>query len=123
MTMKKLSALFLACAAVIVGAVAIASSEAQARGSVDGPVVYVISQGRYYDSIVQTMLPQEGPFQQLFPIVDEMGEVIGLETEFGPGDVEFVGGRWWIDINGDTEMDGGDLYFSCPLLGPGRTTP
>lgn len=55
----------------------------------------------------------EGPFQKL-----EMG-ANGLETEFGPGDPGYVGGRWWVDVNGDEKMDVGDKFFSCPLLGPG----
>ncbi len=41
-------------------------------------------------------------------------------TEFGPGDNGYVGGRWWVDLNGDDIMNDGDLFFSCPLLGPGR---
>ena len=47
----------------------------------------------------------------------------GLQTEFGPGDQDYVGGRWWIDANGNGEMDAQDAYFSCPLLGPGRAEP
>jgi hypothetical protein len=46
-----------------------------------------------------------------------------LQTEFGLGDPEYVGGRWWVDANGDGEMDSGDAYFLCPLLGPGREEP
>jgi hypothetical protein len=58
------------------------------------PVIYVTSQDLYY-----------------------------LQTEFGPGDHDFVGGRWWLDANGDDIMNEGDAFFSCPLLGPGRDTP
>ncbi len=88
-------------------------------GRGDGPVIYVTSQGLYYDSIVTASpLPQHGPFQKL-----EMGGPIGLQTEFGPGDRGYVGGRWWLDLNGNGEMDGEDAFFSCPLLGPGRETP
>ena len=93
---------------------------AQARGNgkhAEGPVIYVAGQNLFYDSIVLTMLPQKGPFQQLHITED------GLWTEFGPGDHEFVGGRWWVDANPNGEMDDGDLYFSCPLLGPGRLEP
>ena len=81
------------------------------------PVIYVSSQGLYYDSIVGPTLPMKGRFQKL--------EVIGgqLTTEFGPGDHDFVGGRWWIDLNEDDIMNEGDAFFSCPLLGPGRDTP
>lgn len=88
-------------------------------GRGDGPVIYVTSQGLYYDSIVTASpLPQHGPFQKL-----EMGGPIGLQTEFGPGDPGYVGGRWWLDLNGNGEMDGEDAFFSCPLLGPGREMP
>jgi opacity protein-like surface antigen len=105
-------------AALALLAVALAGAQsAQARGNVDGPVIYVTGQGLFYDSIVQTMLPQKGPFQKL-----EMGgpSSFNLQTEFGPGDEGYVGGRWWLDLNGNNQMDDGDMYFSCPLLGPGR---
>ncbi len=83
-------------------------------------VVYVESQGLFYDSIVGPDLPAKGPFQQLRP-----GEGPGgaLATDFGPGDPGYVGGRWWVDVNGNGEMDDGDHFFSCPLLGPGRASP
>jgi hypothetical protein len=89
-------------------------------GDLVRPVVYVESQGLYYDSVVLTDLPSQGPFQQLFPGAGPEGTLL---TEFGPGDQGFVGGRWWVDVNGDGVMDDGDAYFLCPLLGPGRTTP
>ncbi|MFT5181031.1 MAG: hypothetical protein ACI8S3_000909, partial [Alphaproteobacteria bacterium] len=62
-----------------------------------GPTVCVTSQGLCYDSIVTAPeLPPVGPFQQLMPtLVDGV-----LETEFGPGDPEYRGGRWWLDLNG-----------------------
>ena len=85
------------------------------------PVIYVTSQGLYYDSIVGPNLPQEGPFQRLFPpYANPDWEGDTLSTEFGPGDRGHVGGRWWVDANGNDKMDEGDAYFSCPLLGPGR---
>ena len=88
-------------------------------GRGDGPIIYVYGQGLYYDSIVTAdPLPARGKFQKL-----EMGGPTGLQTEFGPGDNDFRGGRWWVDVNGNGEMDAGDHYFSCPLLGPGRETP
>ena len=87
----------------------------RSTGRGTGPIIYVESQGLYYDSIVTAdPLPMEGRFQQLVPTAE------GLVTEFGPGDQEFVGGRWWVDVNGNGEMDEGDNFFSCPLLGPGR---
>jgi hypothetical protein len=77
-------------------------------------VVYVTSQGLYYDTFVTNdPLPMEGPFQLI-----ENGE-----TEFGPGDPGYLGGRWWEDTNQNGIMDATDHYFHCPLLGPGRETP
>lgn len=91
-----------------------------ARGNQPHPeaVVYVTSQGLFYDTIVLGSLPQRGRFQKL----EVMTGPSGLQTEFGPGDQGFVGGRWWVDVNGDDIMDSGDMYFLCPLLGPGRAT-
>ena len=84
------------------------------RGNGALGVVYVSSQGLYYDTFVSAQrLPMHGPFQKL-----ENGV-----TEFGPGDRGYVGGRWWIDNNGDNIMDENDTFLLCPLLGPGRTTP
>lgn len=90
-------------------------------GRGDGPVIYVTGQNLVYDSIVTAdPLPPHGRFQKLVP-----GGPTGLQTEFGPGDHGYVGGRWWLDQNNNGEMDppgeDGDKYFSCPLLGPGRT--
>jgi hypothetical protein len=88
-------------------------------GRGDGPVIYVTSQGLYYDSIVTAdPLPMRGRFQLL-----ETAHPMGPATEFGPGDRGYLGGRWWVDENGDGEMDSGDHFFSCPLLGPGREAP
>ncbi|WP_044832777.1 hypothetical protein [Thalassomonas actiniarum] len=87
------------------------------KGRGNGPVIFVESQQLYFDSIVLADLPPKGRFQQLIP-----GEN-GLSTEFGPGDVGHLGGRWWLDLNDNGVMDGADKYFLCPLLGPGRITP
>jgi hypothetical protein len=87
-------------------------------GRGDGPIIYVEGQGLYYDSIVTAdPLPQHGPFQKLY-----VGP-LGLSTMFGPGDPGYRGGRWWLDLNGNGELDTEDKYFSCPLLGPGRLDP
>ena len=83
-------------------------------------VVYVESQDLYFDSIVGPDLPMKGNFQELKPGDAPNG---GLATEFGPGDPGYLGGRWWVDVNGDHQMDADDHYFSCPLLGPGRSAP
>lgn len=76
--------------------------------------VYVSSQGLYYDTFVSAeTLPMQGRFQKL-----ENGV-----TEFGPGTPGYLGGRWWVDVNGNDIQDAGDMFLLCPLLGPGRTTP
>ena len=117
--MKTLKTLGTAC---LMGAALVATTTAYAerekgRGHTGAPVVYVTSQGLYYDSIVVVdSLPMKGDFQQLIPGMN------GLSTEFGPGEVGHLGGRWWID-DGDGETNEGDKFFLCPLLGPGRETP
>jgi hypothetical protein len=76
-------------------------------------VVYVTSQGLYYDTFVVTdPLPIEGKFQLL----------TNGQTEFGPGQPGYLGGRWWEDLNGNGVQDSGDHFFLCPLLPPGRPT-
>lgn len=104
---------------VVALSLAVAVPAFAARGGRPGSpvVIYVTGQDLYYDSIVGPELPQHGPFQKL-----EVGPN-GLQTEFGPGDHGYVGGRWWLDLNENGEMDSADGYFSCPLLGPGRETP
>ena len=109
--MRKTLVVFLAVALALVLAV-----PAFAKGGRAGStgVVYVTSQGLYYDTFVPNdPLPMQGPFQLL-----ENGE-----TEFGPGDPGYLGGRWWEDLNGNGIQDEGDHFFHCPLLGPGRPTP
>lgn len=106
-------------AIVVLGLAAPALAKRNAEGGRgNGPVIYVTSQDLYYDSIVVAdPLPWKGRFQKL-----EMGPT-GLQTEFGHGDHDYVGGRWWVDTNGNGEQDVDDHYFLCPLLGPGRTSP
>ena len=113
---KVLSVLTLVVTAIGLSNIVSAAERTSGRGT--GPVIFVESQGLYYDSIVVAdPLPQKGRFQKLVPGPN------GLSTEFGPGSVGHLGGRWWIDLNGDDVMDGGDKYFLCPLLGPGRENP
>ena len=77
-------------------------------------VVYVTSQGLYYDTFaVKDPLPMKGKFQLL----------ADGQTEFGPGQPGYLGGRWWVDVNEDGVQDPTDHYFLCPLLPPGRPTP
>jgi hypothetical protein len=74
----------------------------------------VTSQGLYYDTfVVNDPLPMNGPFQLL----------VGGQTEFGPGQPGYLGGRWWEDSNGNGVQDAEDHFFLCPLLPPGRPTP
>lgn len=76
--------------------------------------VYVTSQGLYYDTFVSVEeLPMNGRFQLLE----------GGATEFGPGDAGYLGGRWWVDVNGNDIQDEEDDFLLCPLLGPGREEP
>ena len=103
---------------VILALVAVTPAAAKGRGK--GPVglIYVTSQGLYYETFAAAdPIPMHGRFQKL--------EVINgqPQTEFGPGDPGYLGGRWWMDTNGDNEMDAGDHFFVCPLLGPGQTSP
>jgi hypothetical protein len=77
-------------------------------------VVYVTSQGLYYDTfVVKDPLPMKGRFQLL----------ADGQTEFGPGQPGYLGGRWWEDSNGNGVQDAEDHFFLCPLLPPGRPTP
>jgi len=106
----------LSIALVFVAILAFSSVLPAAANRGDGALgtVYVSSQGLYYDTFVSaTVLPMQGRFQKLE----------GGMTEFGPGSPGYLGGRWWIDSNGNDVMDEGDTFLLCPLLGPGRTSP
>jgi hypothetical protein len=109
--MKKRLVLFLVIAALAMLVVVPASAN---RGDGALGVVYVSSQGLYFDTFVSAeVLPMKGPFQKLDAGV----------TEFGPGTPGYLGGRWWIDVDGDNIMEETDTFLLCPLLGPGRTSP
>jgi hypothetical protein len=92
-------------------------------GRGDGPVIRVQSQELYYDAIVAAdPLPWNSHIAHTFQLLTPTGS--GLETEFGPGDPEYRGGRWWVDVGSiPGEQDADDHFFSCPLLGPGREAP
>ena len=107
---RRLALLFIVALIVLLGTIPVSAG----RGNETPGVVYVTSQGLYYDTFVtQDPLPFQGRFQKI-----ENGT-----TEFGPGDPGYLGGRWWEDTNGNNIMDATDHYFLCPLLGPGRTEP
>ena len=111
--LKTIGVVTLLGAAVAMSSTGYAKERTKGRGT--GPTVFVNSQGLYYDSIVVAdPLPFKGRFQQLVP--DENG----LSTDYGPGEVGHLGGRWWVDVNDNQKMDKNDHYFLCPLLGPGR---
>jgi hypothetical protein len=91
----------------------VATTRAGGRAGTIG-VVYVTSQGLYYDTFVTVdPLPFHGKFQKI-----ENGA-----TMYGPGQPGYLGGRWWEDSNGNGLQDPTDHYFLCPLLPPGRPTP
>jgi len=93
---------------------AAASTDARGGRPASSGIVYVTSQGLYYDTFVaKDPLPMKGRFQRL-----ENGA-----TEFGPGDPGYLGGRWWVDLNDNNMQDEEDHFFLCPLLPPGRATP
>jgi hypothetical protein len=120
---KNLSIFLLLIIPLLMFSFAVTSVSAKTAGLPRGTkVVWVWGQDKYYDTIVpitpDKQLPWKGPFQ----LLEEVGPT-GLQTEFGLGDQEYVGGRWWIDANGNEEQDAEDVYFLCPLLGPGRDEP
>jgi hypothetical protein len=101
-------AVFLAAIVLAVVMTSATPAEAQ-RGRGALGTVYVTSQGLYYDTFVSAEeLPPHGRFQLL----------VSGETEYGPGDPGYLGGRWMVP-NGS----GGFDYLLCPLLPPGRTEP
>ncbi len=106
--------LLIAVAVLAMAVLAAVPVAAKGRGHGALGVIFVSSQGLYYDTFVTaSTLPPQGPFQKLDNHV----------TEFGPGDPGYLGGRWWEDTNGNGVMDPTDTYLDCPLLGPGRTSP
>jgi hypothetical protein len=115
--MKKKFSVYIVVLAVATVTVLMAATMTAKAGRGDGPVIYVVSQDLYYDSIVTAdPLPPKGPFQELRAGGGPLGG--DLNTDFGPGDRGYVGGRWV-----ETFMTGEPHYFSCPLLGPGREEP
>jgi hypothetical protein len=108
---RKLSTLVAVLAIALITVFPVA---AKGRGHGALGTIYVTSQGLYYDTFVSAeSLPMHGPFQKL----------VNGTTEFGPGEPGYLGGRWWVDVNGDNIQDEGDSFLLCMLLGPGRTTP
>jgi hypothetical protein len=96
-------------ASAALSAIMLAASGTSASAGNPHVVVYVVSQGLCYGSVVAPNdLPPQGPFQLLTP-----GGPCGsgtFTTDLGPGDPGYAGGRW-------VTLDG--KRFSCPLIGPG----
>jgi hypothetical protein len=112
---RKLSILLIV---LMIALVAVTPASAKGRGQ--GPVglIYVTSQGLYYETFATAdPIPMQGRFQKI--------EVVNgqPQTEFGPGNPGYLGGRWWMDTNGNGYMDEADHFFVCPLLGPGQASP
>jgi hypothetical protein len=107
---RKLSVILIVLIVALVAVIPVSAG----RGNGALGTIYVTSQGLYYDTFVSAeSLPMRGRFQEL----------VNGTTEFGPGDPGYLGGRWWVDANGDNIMNEGDRFFLCMLLGPGRPTP
>jgi hypothetical protein len=117
---KLLTTIALAGAVAFMTSSAYAKERTKGRGAPGIPVIYVTSQDLYYDTILLGELPNNGTMN--FQLLEMTGPT-GVQTEFGPTDTGYYGGRWWVDVNGDGYMDDADFYFLCPLLGPGRTEP
>jgi hypothetical protein len=94
--------------------------------STSGLFIYVKNQELYYDSIVTAdPLPFNEDNAETFQELFGAGYGAPHWTMYGPGDPEYNGGKWWLDLNDNDIMDpeGTDHYFSCPLQGPGRMVP
>jgi len=122
-TFKLITTIALAGAMTLMTTSVIAKERTKGRGAEGSVVIYVTSQNMFYDTVLLGDLPYNGTtnFQKLEPGVGPEGSV--AQTEFGPKDTEYYGGRWWVDANMDGYMDETDVYFLCPLLGPGREEP
>jgi len=120
-TFKLLTTIALASVIAFMTTSVYAKERTKGKGATGNPVIYVTSQDLYYDTLLLGDLPYNGTmnFQQLEPGVGPTG----VQTEFGPMDTDYYGGRWWVDANQNGYMDEEDIYFLCPLLGPGRTEP
>jgi len=119
-TFKLVSTIALAGVLTLMTSSAYAKERTKGRGAPGIPVIYVTSQDLFYDTLVLGDLPYNGT--ENFQLLEFDGPT-GLQTEFSHGDTGYYGGRWWVDANSNGYMDEDDVYFLCPLLGPGRTEP
>jgi hypothetical protein len=94
-----------------------------------GHSIYVTSQNLYYNTIVPILPPPDGkglPWNSHNQGSFQLLDTATGQTEFGPGDPGYRGGRWWVDDGDNIQEDpdiSDDYYFLCPLLGPGMETP
>jgi hypothetical protein len=115
------SIVLLGIVGMLVLVLAVPAFAARTTGRGTGPTVHVLEQNLVYDSIVTAdPLPWNGQdnWQLLTP-----GGANGalLTTQFGPGDVGYRGGRWYMEgTAGIPGPSADDHFFLCPLLGPGR---
>lgn len=116
---KVLTTITLASAILLATTSVYAKERTKGRGATGQPVIYVASHDLFYDTIILGELPFNGKHN--YQLLEFDGPT-GVQTEFGPTDTGYYGGRWWVD-DGDGIMGEEDHYFLCPLLGPGRTEP
>jgi len=117
---KLVTTITLAAALGLAASSIYAKERTKGRGAPGMPVIYVTSQDLFFDTIVLRDLPFNGT--ENFQLLEFDGPT-GIQTEFGPRDRGYYGGRWWVDANPNGYMDEEDVFFLCPLLGPGRTEP
>lgn len=119
-TFKSIIAIALASTIAMTASSVYANNHSKGIGVPGKAVVYVTSQDRYFGTLLLKELPYNGTqnYQRL-----EFDGPTGVQTEFGPTDTGYYGGRWWVDSNINGMMDDDDMYFLCPLLGPGSSTP
>lgn len=118
---KTITTIGLMAALILMTSSVYAKERTHGRNAPGTPVIYVSGQGLYYDTILLGALPYNGT--ENFQKLEMGGPHEGPQTEFGPTDTGYYGGRWWVDANGNDYMDMEDVYFLCPLLGPGRDEP
>ena len=129
--MKKIAVILLVVALSLTFAVPAYAADPPGKGGRDHAptlgVIYVTDQGLYYDTFVPVAtLPWNGHNQESFQLLEPGAGPGGVsQTPYGPGDLGYRGGRWWVDVNGNGDQDpeGIDHYVLCPLLGPGRAEP
>ena len=114
------SIVLLGIVGMLVLVLAVPAFAARTTGRGTGPTVHVTNQDLVYDSIV-TADPLRWNGQDNWQLLT-LGGANGadLTTQFGPRDVGYLGGRWYMDNDGIEGPSAGDHFFLCPLLGPGR---